>query len=155
MSTYKKHMAAIMAGTVTKSNVIGIRKAINARWRIDRNYSGSMTAPVWSRPDLNALERTLEAKEPRVDRTLHENGLAILRSPRWRSRFNEKQAGIIERLDCFRLVRFDRIGHEGSHCVPVYRAQDVTGQSFLFRNIPWQSAVYGGMESGPTVVEEN
>lgn len=30
MGTFKKHMRAVQSGTITKSNVIGIRKALNA-----------------------------------------------------------------------------------------------------------------------------
>lgn len=152
MKTAERHMAAIQSGEVTKTNVIGIRKAVNHAERLRAGFTGNRSAVTI--PEANALETALEHREPRVVGELHESGLVVLRSPRWRKRWNEKQAGIIERLDHFKLARFDRIGSRGAHAVPVYRAVDVTGQSFLFRNVPWQSAHYSGEESGPVVVEE-
>lgn len=144
MGTWEKHLAAIEAGRVTKSNVIGIRKAINARWRTERGYSGSRTAPDWTAFQIAHVERLLDEKEPAVVGDLHDSGVKLLRSRRWRSRFNEAQLAIIHAPHVlFSLVRFDRIGHGGSHCVPVYRITAFAG-NFLFRNIPWQSAVYGG-----------
>lgn len=151
MKTAERHMAAIQSGEVTKTNVIGIRKAVNHAARLRAGWSARSAVTI---PEANALETALEHHEPRVVGELHESGLAVLRSPRWRKRWNEKQAGIIERLDHFKLARFDRIGSRGAHAVPVYRAVDVTGQSFLFRNVPWQTAYYSGEESGPVVVEE-
>lgn len=76
----------------------------------------------------------------------------LLRSPRYRKRWNERQRGIIERLDHFKLVRFDLVG---GHAIPVYRAVATTGQSFLFRNVPWQTAYYSGEQSGPIDTGEN
>lgn len=152
MSTYQKHMAAIMSGEVTKSNVIGIRKGINAAYRAARGWSNSSTAPIWTAPDLNTLHNMLEARRPRVTGDLHETGKKLLRSSRYRKRWNEQQAAIIERLDHFKLIRFDCIG---DYSVPVYEAVASTGQSFLFRNIPWQSAYHLGEESGPVIVGES
>lgn len=151
--TFKKHLAAIEAGEVTKTNVIGIRKAINHVERLRAGWSGnrSNVAPH----EADALEVALAQREPRVLGELHDSGLKLLRSPRWRKRWNERQAGIIERLDHFSLVRFDRIGASGIQAIPVYRAVATTGQSFLFRNIPWQTAYYAGEETGPVDIGEN
>lgn len=149
---YEKHLAAIKAGNVTKSNVIGIRKAINAG---ERRYSGlsvSATAPRVAPWQASELESALTDYEPRVSGELHDSGLAILRNPRWRKRFSERQHEIISRLDHFRLVRFDRIGAHDQASVPVYRVCDGEGNSFDFRNVPWQSADAYGEESGPVVV---
>jgi hypothetical protein len=151
-TTAERHFNAIADGRVTKSNVIGIRKAINHVERIRAGYSGNRSSVT---PDEAAwLERALADREPHVVGELHESGLKLLRSPRYRKRWNEAQAGIISRLDHFALVRFDRMGRNGTHAIPVYRAVAATGQSFLFRNIPWQTAYYEGEESGPVVVGE-
>jgi hypothetical protein len=82
---------------------------------------------------------------------LHESGLKLLHSRRWRKRFGASQLAVIDRLDHFRLVGFDRIGPQGSHGIPIYRAVAVDGDSFLFRNLPWQTAVQYGEETGPVV----
>ena len=140
-----KHLDDIKAGTVTKTNVIGIRKAINADERRARGYSVSSTCAKLSSSDVAALERALADHEPRVTGELHDSGLKLLRSPRYRKRL-ESVADIIEHLDSFHLVAFDRIGQAGLYSVPVYRARGA-GRSFLFRNIAWQS---GG--DGPEIV---
>jgi hypothetical protein len=152
-TAFQKHLAAIEAGEVTKTNVIGIRKAINHVERLRAGWSGNRSSVAPHEAD--ALEVALAQREPRVLGELHDSGLKLLRSPRWRKRWNERQAGIIERLDHFNLVRFDRIGANSVQAIPVYRAVATTGQSFLFRNIPWQSAYYAGEQSGPVDVGEN
>lgn len=152
MTAAERHLKAIAAGEVTKSNVIGIRKAINHVERLRAGWSGNRSNVTSA--EVDAIEEALRQREPCVVGELHESGLKLLRSPRWRKRWNERQRGIIERLDHFALVRFDRI-ERGTHAIPVYRAIATTGQSFLFRNIPWQTAYYEGEESGPVVVGEN
>lgn len=154
MTVYEKHMAAIERGAVSKSNVIGLRKAINAAERKAQWLSTSITAPNISLSETLALRRRIGEREPQVIGALHDTGFKVLRSRRYRRRWNEAQAAVIERLDHFKLARFDIIGPSGLHSVPVYRAVATTGQSFLFRNIPWQSASYMGEESGPVIVEE-
>lgn len=144
-------MAAIEAGTVTKTNVIGIRKAINHVERLRAGWSGNRSNVTPEEADT--LEEALRRHEPRVVGELHESGLKLLRSPRWRKRWNERQAAIIEHLDRFALVRFDRIGQ--TNAVPVYRAISNDRGSFLFRNVPWQTANYTGEPSGPIDMGEN
>lgn len=144
-----KHLAAILAGTVTRSNVIGIRKAINAAERRERGYSVSRTAPRLGGRELAAVEQALTEHEPRVIGELHDSGLKLLQSPRYRKRL-ESVAEIVANLESFHLVSFDRTqldGH-GANAVPVYRARGA-GRSFLFRNIAWQS---GG--NGPEILPQ-
>lgn len=155
MSVFEKHMAAIRSGELTKHNITGIRKALNASSRRGCGYSVSATAPNITTQEAIALETALETTEPHVVGELHESGLKVLRNRRYAKRWTERQQGIIDRLHHFSLVRFDYIGRGGFHCVPVYRAVDATGQSFHFRNIPWQSAFSLGEESGPVVVGGN
>jgi hypothetical protein len=146
MNTTEKHLAAIRAGTVTKSNVIGIRKAFNAFERERAGYSGSMTAPRMTADTYSAIEQALERGPfPRVAGELHDSGLKVLRNPRYAKRWNERQARIIAGLDHFELARFDWL--DGTHCVPVYRAVASDGEAFAFRNVAWQS---GG--DGPEIV---
>jgi hypothetical protein len=149
VNTFQRHMAALQAGQVTKTNVIGLRKAINAH----EIYNGRGTAVTFN--ELDALETQLSNRSPDVTGELHESGLKVLRSPRYAKRWSEAQRAIIDRLEKFQLVRFDRIGSNRRwQAVPVYRAVASTGQSFCFRNIPWQTAYYMGEESGPVAVEE-
>lgn len=142
---YRHHMAAIKAGTVTKSNVIGIRKAINADERRLRCYATSSTCPRITHAEIVALESALERHKPLVAGALHETGLKLLRSPRYRKRL-ASVASIVAKLDSFRLVSFDRIGNSGMHAVPVYKAC-AGRKSFMFRNVPWQA---GG--NGPEIL---
>jgi hypothetical protein len=153
ITTAQRHLAAIDAGTVTKSNVIGIRKAMNARERRDRGFPLS-SHEAKAAPRATLFETALADKEPRVAPELQESGLAILRNPRWRSRFTDREREIIETLDHFRLVKFEIVGAAHGNAVPIYRAVARNGQSFLFRNIPWQSAVYLGELTGPEVLRE-
>src|SRR3954470_14334187 len=86
-TTAERHFNAIADGRVTKSNVIGIRKAINHVERLRAGYSGNRSSVT---PDQAAwLERALADREPHVVGELHESGLKLLRSPRYRKRWNE------------------------------------------------------------------
>jgi hypothetical protein len=168
MRTAEKHLAAINAGTVTKSNVIGIRKALNAAERRHAGYSVSRVAPNVTRDELFTIGQRLRMMEPRVTGDLRASGLKLLRDPRYAKRFDERQRGIIERDDAeFSLMRFDWID---GHAYPVYRIMAPpgyherpnghgwrTGGSFLFRALPWQAVAYGNSDEigGPVVIEEN
>jgi hypothetical protein len=158
MRTAEKHLAAIRAGTVTKSNVIGIRKAFNAFERDRRNYSNSSTAPRMSADDYSATERALRENPPRVAGELHDGGLKVLRNPRYAKRLAH-YAPAIASIDHFKLVGFEWI--DATHCVPIYAVWShvppvagrdpfppgATYEAFRFRNVPWQS---GG--DGPEIV---
>jgi hypothetical protein len=145
----RRHLAAVQSGTVTKTNVIGIRKAIN---ELERN--------AWNPPELTDalfdLECAMQERRPRVAGELHESGLKVLRNPRYAKRWTDAQRAIINYpLLEFRLVRFDRVGSRGRYSIPVYQAiGDERMGSFTFRNIPWQTAYYLGEEDGPRVVSE-
>lgn len=144
-----RHMAAIVSGNVTKSNVIGLRKAINHVARLEARYSGnrSNATPQEVRDALAALERV----KPIVRGDLHESGVRLVTSPRYRKRL-ERVAETVEFLQEFRLVGFDRLGDKCLHSVPVYRAVASNGGWFEFRNVPWQSAVALGEDSGPVIL---
>lgn len=148
-ATAKRHLEAINRGFVTRSTVIGLRKAFNAYERNRLGWSIGATAPLWSRPDLDAVAEAIEQAQPPVakDDPLHAGGLAVLRNPKYEKRWTPAQRQIIGDLDRFELVRMDYFDHV--HTVPVFRAVASWGGSFLFRNIPWQS---GG--NGPEIVEE-
>lgn len=140
------HMAAIKAGVVTRTNVIGLRKIINADARRRYDLDVSPTCPKYTHAEVEALESALAKHEPRVTGALHDTGVKLLQSPRYRKRLADV-AHIVAKLDSFRLVSFDRIGNHGLQSIPVYRAC-AGRKSFLFRNIPWQS---GG--NGPEVMD--
>jgi hypothetical protein len=152
MSTAKKHLDAIASGRVTKSNVIGIRKAINHVERLRAGWSGNRSNVTPEQCD--EIEAALERRQPLVIGELHESGLALLRSKRYAKRL-ANYVDVIGNLKAFHLVRFDRIGRDGSHAVPVYRATAGGENFFYFRNVPWQTAWTSGEESGPVIVKGN
>jgi hypothetical protein len=137
-----KHIAAIRAGKVTKTNVIGLRKAFNADARRNGGLSTSITAPNMTREELEQAQDLMKRRQPKVSGALHASGLKLLRSPRY-----AKIMAALPEATGFRLVRFDRF--DDWHVVPVYRATGPRG-SFVFRNIPWQS---GG--KGPEILQVN
>jgi hypothetical protein len=95
------------------------------------------------RQEVRDLESALERCQPKVVGELHDSGLKLLQSPRYRKRL-EQVADIIANLDCFRLIGFSF--HDNWHVTPVYRAIAKDGRKFTFTNVPWQS---GG--NGPEV----
>lgn len=146
-----RHLTAIESGIVTKSNVIGLRKALNADYRRSRGYSESLTAPKLRGTELAAIMNRLGECKPIVDQALADSGIALLTDKRYRKRL-ERVAHILPRVSFFRLIRFDDI--KDGHFVPVYRACTPSAESFVFRNIPWQAAHWMGLESGPTLESE-
>lgn len=148
--TLARHLEAINAGRVTKTNVIGIRKALNAAERRAHGYSVPSHAPTLAQ--VLPLCDALEALEPRVvDPDLIASGIALLTSRRNRKRLESVQT-IIDNLDHFRLVRFDQFGPYARYAIPVYMAVSQGGRAFMFRNLPWQAAWVLGEESGPVIV---
>jgi hypothetical protein len=150
----KKHMKAICSDSITKSNVIGLRKIINAQWRKDRGYSVSRVSPNITREEVQDLIAAMDRNQPKVIGELHDSGLKLLQDRRYRKRL-KSVADVIANLDCFRLIGFQEAGEYGGHHVPVYRAIAKDGSKFTFYNVPWQSGgdgpqlVMGGF-SGPT-----
>lgn len=144
-----QHVAAIAAGEITKTNVIGMRKAINTATRLSQGWSVSRTAPAVTTEDANRLEDLLSEHKPRVTGELHESGIKQLQAKRYRRQL-ESVADIVTDLDHFRLVGYDCRGRHGEYAVPVYRAYSRDGKSFPFVNVPWQS---GG--NGPEIVSAN
>lgn len=139
-----QHLAAIESGRVTKSNVIGLRKALNADARRDAGYSVSSVAPKLSGHELRRTIDALTEHHPTVLGELHDSGVKLLRSPRYAKRLASVRSIIESRSIRFDLVRFHWI--DALHVVPVYRCISFAG-SFTFYNVPWQS---GG--NGPEIV---
>lgn len=139
--SFSKHEAAISAGQVSASNVIGLRKAINAAERRNAGWSTSSTCPRVDGSRLNAALELIAEKRPRVTGHLHDSGVARLQDRRYRSRWDERQAAIIAALDHFELIGFD-VDHSG-RATPIYRAVSATGDSFRFINRAWQSGGNG------------
>ena len=125
-----KHLKAIRAGVVDKSNVIGIRKALNAAERRACGYSVGSTAPRATAVECAEIEAALARYEPNVAGALVQSGLVRLQNPRYKKRL-ASVADIIANLTHFCLVGFD----DGT---PIYRACSPRG-SFLFKNKSWQS----------------
>lgn len=143
-----RHIAAIRAGEVTATNVIGLRKAFNALERerqIGRKVKG---APTFGEVDEATV--LMHEHAPRVTGELHDTGLKTLRNPRYAKRFDEFTRLMIEDYALeFRLVGYSYLGRRGEYSLPVFKACSRHG-SFLFRNLSWQS---GG--DGPEIVGED
>lgn len=148
VTAVQRHIAAIQSGNVTKTNVIGLRKALNHIARLEEGWSGNRSNATPE--EVAEAVAALAAREPLVRGDLHASGVRIVTSPRWWRRFNQRQHEVIRTLHGFRLVRFDYV--DSTHVTPVFRAVGETGD-FLFRNVPWQTVAFGGEgESGPQVV---
>lgn len=134
MSAIQNHMDALRSGMITKTNVIGMRKAINHVARITRGWSGNRSKATAIQ--VRALLDLLDKSRPIVKGELHDSGLKLLQSKRYAKRMDGAH---VERIAYFRLIRFDMIGDRGQYAVPVYQAIREDGSAFCFRNIPWQS----------------
>lgn len=144
--TYERHIAAIRH-TVTRSNIIGIRKALNAYERASRGYSVSLTCPDWTLAQIDAILTDTARYAPVITGEWHGTGIATLQRAvkRYPDRFNAYRAAVVADIWYFRLV--DWHCEDGLHYYPVIRAIARDGAHFDFYNIPWQS---GG--DGPEIV---
>lgn len=147
--TYQRHLAAIEGDKITKSNIIGLRKAINADNRKLRNLSVSRVAPNVSHKQMLMLLTEINKRQPLVVGELHDSGVKLLRKPRYAKRFKGKARRVVDTLKEFRLVGFMQVHHPYSctNVVPMFRAVGAKGESFVFHNTAWQS---GG--NGPEIV---
>lgn len=132
-TTMQGHIAAIRAGEVTKTNVIGLRKALNHAERLRRGLTGNRLSVTPEETDAAII--SIWEHKPRVTGVLHDTGLKVLRNPRYRKRLAHVRP-IIDALVEFRLVDFEEVGQ--GYFVPVYQARGADG-AFRFVNISWQS----------------
>lgn len=156
MNAAQRHLKAIAAGVVTKTNVIGIRKALAHVDRLRMGYSGNRSNVT--REEADAIEQALLESRPTVTGELVETGKRLLQSPRYAKRLADF-APALARIDHFRLIRFDRVQYQRGlgTLVPVYAVwakvppcigpdpfpPGVTYEVFVFRNVPWQSGGNG------------
>lgn len=147
----EKHRLAVMSGHVTRTNVIGIRKALNAFDRDRKGYSIGRTSPAVCLGDVIGMHKALADYEPAVSDDLAETGRRILQDKRYSKRWTEAQRAVIASTDTFRLTGF--VDVDNGHYVPVYRACGANGDSFLYYVVPWQTAHAFGLESGPIVLD--
>lgn len=148
MKTFDRHLAAVRSCIIDKSNIIGIRRMISQSERKARGWSIGSTACVVPLDDLDTLESEIARMHPTARGELHKGGVSVLTNPRYKKRL-ENVRHIVDTVSRFDLLRFERIGNHGQNCVPVWRAINRDGQSFVFRHIPWQS---GG--NGPEILED-
>jgi hypothetical protein len=148
LKSIARHLAAVQSGKVDKTNVIGIRKAIN-EWSETRTIRTEIIDALFE------LECAIRDHPPTVAGALHDSGLKVLRNPRYAKRWTDLNSATSSiNADHFELVRFDRVGMRGRYSMPVYRVVSYDGRSFTFRNIPWQTAYYSGLDDGPRVVDD-
>lgn len=153
ITTYQRHLMAIESGEVTKTNIIGIRKALNHAARINAGWSGNRCNVTPQ--EAQTLYRAIETHKPIVTGTLHDSGIRVLRNPRYAKRWSDWQIAAINGINHFRLVGY---WQEELHHYPIYELwakappkgdgmDSAIYQSFRFINVPWQS---GG--NGPVVL---
>jgi hypothetical protein len=76
--TLKKHLDAIKSGSVTKTNIIGLRKAFNTNARFTRRIECGRTSPHVAPDDIAEIRRAITMHEPRVSRDLDASGPQII-----------------------------------------------------------------------------
>lgn len=146
-SSFDVHIAAALSGRVTKSNVIGTRKALNTAARRAGGGRVAKCAPVVTTEQFDALFTALGDCRPVIEGELHDSGIKQINNRRYRKQLGAV-SDLIPLITRFRLVDFYAAGRRGEYFVPVYRAETADGESgFRFINIPWQS---GG--NGPEVL---
>ena len=138
-----QHLQAIKSGAITRTTVIGIRKAIQADNRARQGWSTSSTAPKLAGDELQAILREVRKRNPLVSMDLVTSGLRVITNRRYKRQLADV-ASIIPDVECFRLVDF---WEENGVATPVYRAETRDRRSFEFYNIAWQS---GG--KGPVIL---
>lgn len=142
----QRHIAAIQSGAVERTNVIGIRKALNADARVRVGFRTGPTSPKISDDALAELMFELDRTRPRVIGDLHHTGLKLLRDRRYAKRLAD-YSDLIEWPSHFELWGWHSFGRWGTYHAPIYRLVGQNGGSFKFMNIPWQS---GG--NGPEII---
>lgn len=145
LSALQRHMATIKTGEITKTEVIGIRKAMNA---YELDISRHWKSDIDNKELTRCLELLAEVK-PLVKGDLHDSGKELLQRKRYR-RHLESVAEIVEDISHFRLVGYEQRGQHVLKAFPVYRCYNHKGKSFPFYVVPWQS---GG--NGPVIASYN
>ena len=149
-----RHCAAIKAGEVTKTNVIGMRNALNAS---DLGFLRREADPDLEEQIIAAHDLIVQHR-PRVVGDLHDSGIKHLQNPRYRKRWTDWQARAIADIAEFRLIGFEQ-RRRTFH--PIYSVwakvppctgadpfpEGVIYEAFHFINVPWQS---GG--NGPEII---
>ena len=134
------HLKQIESGQVTRSNVIGIRKACNA---LEMGGHRSITAPKLTTDDVSKILTALDRVRPLCIGELHDAGLKIMRNPRYKNVLPVPGSEI----DHFRLIGFEGFKSGNWKYTPEYSAHNKAGELlFTFVNRSWQS---GG--NGPEV----
>jgi hypothetical protein len=145
LSALARHMATIRTGEITKTEVIGIRKAFNQyELEIARREK-----PSFPYKDLERCLELLAEVRPMVKGDLHESGKDMLQRKRYAKQL-ANVAEIVADISHFRLVGYEQRGQHVLKAFPVYRCYDHKGKSFPFYVVPWQS---GG--NGPVIASSN
>lgn len=157
---YLKSAAEINSGEISESFIRGFRKALHAAQRTAQGYSTSCTAPKIAFEELDKLLTLIREKQPRVTVAQGEKGAAWLRNlyktPKGRERLNNPFSAhdvkVLENYSHFTLVDFEELNQSRglAFWVPVYRMIAITGESFDYYAVSWQS---GG--NGPVIVDRN
>jgi hypothetical protein len=145
MKTFNRHMMAIANKQIERTNIIGMRKMINASLRADQGLSNPRRSTVVPMSYIDSLYRAIYHNCPIVLGELHDSGVKLLQDRRYKSRWTPSQQFTIDRIAKFRLVDWYNV--DRFHVVPIFRVIGFDGVPFDFYNVSWQS---GG--NGPKVV---
>lgn len=131
------HLEQIKSGKVTRSNVIGIRKAYNA---IEMGGYRSITAPKMTSDELSEILTQLDRVRPLCKGELHDMGLKVIRNKRYKNVLPVPG----DEVDHFRLIGFEGFKSGNWKYTPEYSAHDKAGNLlFTFVNRSWQSGGNG------------
>lgn len=139
-TTFHRHLAAIESGRVTKTNIIGIRKALNNMLRIEHRLSPNRCNVTVDQ--AIALHDALIRHRPIVIGEMVDSGIKVLTNRRYAKRWTEQERAIVDDIDSFRLVGYEMFERECAS-YPIYSVSGCNGDSFRFINIPWQSGGNG------------
>lgn len=143
---FETHLTAVSQGAVTKTNVIGLRKALNLEARLSNGWSVRKTAKPVTEEQFDRFWALLKKHRPVVTGELHETGVKQITARRYRKQLSA-YVDVLDDIQVFRLIGFKAIGRRDEHFIPIYEAVNSKGKRMPFVNIPWQS---GG--KGPEIV---
>lgn len=136
--TFEKHWHAITARkVVSRSNIIGIRKALNnaARWEAGWSCNKGMIDPERAAQLLSAVYRHI----PAVDGQQLAFGRAYLRKPRNMRKLTDYQRDIVT-SDAPLIFLVDYLEGPNRTFRPVFRVERLYGGGhFCYTVTPWQA----------------
>lgn len=145
---YTKHLAAIQSGTYSEGHIRGMKRALNAEIRTNRNLPTSSTSPKVTSDELWKLVNLISEQSPVIEAQQTRKGIAWLRNlwqtPKGTERkgnpFAAREQAVLAHFTHFTLIDFVDRGHHGlGFWLPVYRVH-APGKHFDYVPYSWQSS---------------